>query len=220
MSDTPHPPLVESCEELFLEHGDNYLGQGWTKSQANTDRRRDVMLDLMKGRTGPVTLLDFGCGTGQLLEYMRALHIDDVEYTGLDVSDLFIRVAREKFPDVQFHLGDLLAGELELPMFDYIVMNGLFTYRGPVAFDEMSAHWQRLVTAAMTHARIGVAFNVTSPYVDWERDDLFHVPMQLLADFVAASPCPYFRLRHDYELFETTVHAFREPTPARRTEPS
>lgn len=211
MTDSSHPPLIQSCEELFLEHGDNYLGQGWTKSQAHTDRRRDVMLDLMKGRTRSVSLLDFGCGTGQLLEYMRAHDIQDVEYTGLDMSELFIGVARDKFPDVRFHLGDLLADDVELPMFDYIVMNGLFTYRGPVSFDEMSARWQRLVIAVMEYATVGVAFNVTSPYVDWERDDLFHAPMQLLADFVAASPCRYFRIRHDYELFETTVYAYRAP---------
>ena len=200
---------MQSCEELFLEHGDNYLGQGWTKSQINTDRRRDVMLGVMGGRLGPTSLLDLGCGTGQLLEHMRERAYADVEYTGLDVSAMFIDTARAKFPDVTFHLGDLLSDDLQLPVFDYVIINGLFTYKGPMSFDEMVDWWRRLVTAAMRHARVGVAFNTTSPHVDWTRDDLFHAPLQMLADFVAASECPRFRLRHDFELFETAVYAYR-----------
>ena len=211
MSDRSLPAMTVFCEERFAEHGDTYLGMGWTKSQANTDRRYDVMLGLVDRRTGPVTLLDFGCGTGHFLEHLRSRHVDDVQYTGLDVSELFVSVARDKFPEVEFHLGDLLAGEVELGQFDYIVMNGLFTYKGEQSFDEMAAYWQRLLAVVMQHARMGVAFNVTSPYVDWTRDDLFHVPVQMLADVVSASECPNLRIRHDYELFETTVYAFRHP---------
>jgi SAM-dependent methyltransferase len=205
------PPLVEACEALFVEHGDNYLGQGWTKSQENTDLRYGVMLDLMAERTSNVSLLDFGCGTANLLRYMVEAGVEGVAYSGLDVSERFIAVAREKFPDVSFHLADILDGPTDLPMFDYVVMNGVFTYKGPLTFDEAVVQWRRLLTAAMAHARVGIAFNATSPYVDWQRDDLFHIPMQVLADVVAASPCPHFRIRHDYGLYETTVYAYRSP---------
>jgi SAM-dependent methyltransferase len=211
MSADQFPPLVEACEALFAEHGDNYLGQGWTKSQANTDRRYSVMLDVMSSRRGPVTLLDFGCGTANLRRHMLDNAVDDVTYAGLDVSARFIEVARSKFPESSFYCADVLAAPVDMPMFDYVVMNGLFTYRGPLSFDDAVANWRKLIEVAMAHARVGVAFNCTSPHVDWRRDDLFHVPLQLLADVVAASPCPHFRLRHDYGLFETTVYAYRSP---------
>ena len=39
-------------EDLFLLHGDNHLGMGWTKSKANADLRHDTMLDgLLSSRT-------------------------------------------------------------------------------------------------------------------------------------------------------------------------
>ncbi len=211
MTTDDFPPLVEACEALFVEHGDNYLGQGWTKSQENTDLRYSVMLDLMAERTSNVSLLDFGCGTANLLHYMVEAGVEGVAYSGLDVSERFIAVARKKFPDVSFHLADILDGPTDLPMFDYVVMNGVFTYKGPLTFDEAVVQWQRLLTAAMAHARVGIAFNATSPYVDWQRDDLFHIPTQVLADVVASSPCPHFRIRHDYGLYETTVYAYRSP---------
>ncbi len=204
--------LVDACEALFLEHGDTYLGQGWTKSQENTDARYDVMLNLTNGRRETVSLLDFGCGTGHLLEYMIRQGINDIEYSGLDVSERFIDVARAKHPGVRFYLGDILDSDIDVPIFDYVIMNGLFTYKGSLSFDEMATWWQRLMSAATRHARVGVAFNVTSPYVDWQRDDLFHVPISLLTDVVADGPCPYFVVRHDYGLYESTVFAYRSPT--------
>jgi len=213
MSDpAAHLPLIEACEALFERHGDTYEGMGWTKSQANTDLRYDVMLGLLLDPSAPVSLLDYGCGTGHLFAHLRRRGLGLVEYTGVDASVRFVEAARAKFPGVPFRHGDLLAGDVDLGAFDYIVMNGLFTYRGPVSFDAMADQWRRLVTAAMERARIGVAFNVTSPYVDWERDDLFHVPIDVLTDFVAASPCPSFVVRHDYGLFESTVYAYRAPT--------
>jgi len=210
--DEPLLPLVEACEAAFDEHGDTYLGVGWTKSQENADLRYQVMLDVVRpGGAVPVTLLDLGCGTSHLLEHIRRRGVEGIRYSGLDLSQLFIDVSRSKFPDVDYYLGDILDPAVEVPMFDYVVMNGLFTYKGPLSFDEMVAQWQQLVTAAMAHTRVGVVFNTSSAYVDWLRDDLFHAPVSLLTDFVARSPCPYLVVRHDYGLYETSVYAYREP---------
>lgn len=209
MTESAPLPLVEACEALLSEHGDTYLGVGWTKSQENTDVRYGVMLDLIRRRTEPVSLLDFGCGTGHLLEYIRARGMDGIDYHGLDVSTPMIDTARAKFPGIDFRQLDVLADDTDLPVYDYVVMNGLFTYRGPMSFEEAVAHWRRLLTAVMPHVGTGLAFNASSPYVDWERDDLFHLPLSLATDTVAQSPCPYFVVRHDYGLYETTVYAYR-----------
>ena len=206
----PNPlPLVEACEALLSEHGDTYLGVGWTKSQENTDTRYGVMLDLIRQRTEPVSLLDFGCGTAHFLEYIRAQGVAGIQYSGLDVSAAMVDTARAKFPDVDFHHVDVLAGDNDLPVYDYVVMNGLFTYRGPMSFDDMVAHWRRLLTAVMPRVGIGLAFNASSPYVDWERDDLFHLPLSVATGTLAESACPHFVVRHDYGLYETTVYAYR-----------
>jgi hypothetical protein len=48
--------------------------------------------------------------------------------------------------------------------------------------------------------------------VDWERDDLFHLPMDILADFLSREVSRHFAIRADYGLYEYTVHVYREPT--------
>ena len=53
-------------------------------------------------------------------------------------------------------------------------------------FDEMLFYFKQLLQKVFHHAQIGIAFNVMSKHVQWERDDLFHLPFDLLAQFLVA----------------------------------
>lgn len=57
--------------------------------------------------------------------------------------------------------------------------------------------------------RRGIAFNVMSKVVDWERDDLFHVPMDDLARLLHRLSGRNVRFRADYGLYEYTAYAYR-----------
>ena len=59
-------------------------------------------------------------------------------------------------------------------------------------------------------ARRGLAFNVISKHVDWERDDLFHLPCDALIAFLKAELSRHCVVRHDYGLFEYTTYVYRE----------
>jgi SAM-dependent methyltransferase len=50
------------------------------------------------------TLLDVACGTGAHAPYLR----DEFVYEGLDLDPGMLTVARERFPDVVFHEGDMV----------------------------------------------------------------------------------------------------------------
>src|SRR3546814_6476483 len=81
------------------------------------------MLEVMREPVGtPISLLDFGCGAGHLLKYIRRRGLSYVDYRGLDVSAPFIALCRTKFPEVAFHETDVLAGTDGLPACDYIVL--------------------------------------------------------------------------------------------------
>jgi hypothetical protein len=57
-------------------------------------------------------------------------------------------------------------------------------------------------------AEVGIAFNVMSKHVEWERDDLFHVPFDVLAEFVIADLTRNFVFRNDYGLYEYTTYVY------------
>jgi hypothetical protein len=62
---------------------------------------------------------------------------------------------------------------------------------------------------AFAKARVGVAFNVMSTHVDWERDDLFHLPMDVLGSFLTKNLSRKFVIRSDYGLYEYTTYVYK-----------
>jgi cyclopropane fatty-acyl-phospholipid synthase-like methyltransferase len=212
MTDKPYAGIVRFAETCLDRHNDNFRGVSWTKTQEQTDRRYRVMLGLIRPAEGrPVTLLDFGCGASHLYEYIRRHGRDDIHYSGLDVSARFLELSRHKFPGITYYDVDVLEDYHGLPDFDYIVMNGVLSLKTALTQDEMTAYLESLVARVWERARHGIAFNVMSKYVDWERDDLFHVPMETLTRFLTARISRHFVVRHDYGLYEYTAYVYRHP---------
>jgi SAM-dependent methyltransferase len=208
--------IVTYCESFLDRHGDNYLGVGWTKRQEDADTRYAVMLDVITRSTAATSLLDFGCGASHLLEYILGHGLTHIEYSGLDLSAKFLELSRRKFPRTPYYQIDILQDAASLPTFDYVVLNGVFTSRCSMSFDEMFAYFSRVIRGVFDKARVGIAFNVMSKHVDWERDDLFHLPVDLLGAFLTREISRHFVVRHDYGLYEYAAYVYRHPNTASR----
>lgn len=200
--------LVAHYEACLRANGDTHRGVDWPDA-ADARTRYRVMLDVIRG-TGPraVRLLDLGCGASHLYRYLCDNKRDDVDYAGLDLSPEFIRLCRSKFPDRPFYCLDILDPGARVPNFDYVVMNGLFTEKRSLSFDEMWNYVQAMLARAFGIASMGIAFNVMSKHVDWERDDLFHLPLDSLAHFLTNNLSRHFLIRNDYGLYEYTAYVY------------
>src|SRR3546814_4482388 len=67
----PYAPIVRHYEACLARHGDSHRGVDWP-SAGDAETRYRVMLEVMREPVGtPISLLDFGCGAGHLLEYIR-----------------------------------------------------------------------------------------------------------------------------------------------------
>ena len=200
---------VARCEDDIDRYGDSFR---WTKSKELAELRYRVMLDVIRDpRDEEVTLLDFGCGPSYLLDYILEQGIARVKYSGLDLSPKFLALSRSKHPSVTYYELDVLEDPQRLPDFDYIILNGVFTCKAELSYDEMLAYWQDVLRIVFPKARRAIAFNVISTQVDWERDDLFHLPLDELASFLDAHLSRHFTVRHDYGMFEYTTYVYREP---------
>lgn len=205
--------IVKHYEGCFKVHGDNHKGVDWPKEE-DVKTRYEVMLEVMKfdsrKNQNKVSILDFGCGLGHLYSYILEHHVD-VIYAGLDASKLFVERCREKFSDVNFFECDLLSDDTEgfPPKYDYIIMNGVFTEKETLSQKEMMDYFQKLVMKVYAKCNYGIAFNVMSKDVDWEREDLFHLPLNELSSFLTKNITRDFIIRNDYGLYEYTVYVYR-----------
>lgn len=203
--------IVSHYESCLERHGDSHLGVDWPKAD-DVEKRHRVMLEVIRpdSREEKVRLLDFGCGAAHLNEYIREQGLESIQYAGLDLSEKFVCLAQSKFPANQFYCMDLLDEHASLPAFDYIVMNGVFTEKRELSFEEMLSYFKRLLKRVFAHARVGIAFNVMTKHVDWERDDLFHLPFDTLAEFLKNELTRNFVFRNDYGLYEYTTYVYHE----------
>jgi SAM-dependent methyltransferase len=201
--------LREHYENCLEQHGDNHLGVNWPR-QEDALKRYEVMLDMLRPTPDGerISVLDFGCGAAHFYEYLIARGRHDIDYVGLDISQKFIALSRHKHPALTFYCLDFLLPGAELPQFDYIVLNGVFTAKATLGFEEMWTFCRNLLRKLRPHARRGVAFNVMTKHVDWERDDLFHLPFDTLGGFLRDEQWQQYTLRSDYGLYDYTAYLY------------
>jgi len=211
MTRTGYRSIIDHYEACLARYGDSHLGVDWPNRE-DADTRYRVMLEVIKSPPEePVTLLDFGCGAAHLCEYLQRRGGTNITYIGLDASPKFVELSRRKFPQCDFHAIDVLAEDAPLPEADYIVMNGVLTEKRGLSLADMQDYMERLLTRVWPAARVGMAFNVMSKNVDWERDDLFHLPYDTLAALLKRRLSRHFQFRADYGLYEYAAYVYREP---------
>jgi SAM-dependent methyltransferase len=201
--------IVEHYETCLARYGDSHLGVDWPKAR-DAETRYRVMLELIPTPLPSIVkLLDFGCGASHLYEHIIANRATGIEYLGLDLSPKFVELSRKKFPQNHYICADILEDPDAVPSSDYIVMNGVFTEKRTLTFGEMLTYFERTLSAAFAKAERGIAFNVMSNHLDWERADLFHLPLDTMARILIRTLTRNFVVRNDYGLYEYTTYVYR-----------
>jgi SAM-dependent methyltransferase len=157
--------IVRHYEECFRKYGDTPGGLDWP-NLPDLLKRYKVMLDVIRSGEEEVSLLDFGCGTAMLKTYIdQSEKHRSIKYAGLDLGESFVAHCQRKFPGTDFYRLDILQEAQDLPQFDYIVMNGVFTEKRGLSFDEMFAYLVCMLKAVFVKAERGIVFNVMSKAV-------------------------------------------------------
>jgi len=195
--------IAEHYSKCFEEHGDTHLGVDWPNYD-DTLKRYQTMLDITKPNS---TVLDFGCGTSALYQYSIDVN-QQINYSGLDINLNFVNKSKEKFPNNKFYHKDILLDD-DIPKFDYIICNGTFTEKRELNYDEMFEFFSSTIKKLWDKTNKGIAFNLMSKHVDWERDDLFHVSLDELGFFLKDNLSRNFIIRNDYGLYEYTTYVYK-----------
>ncbi|MFS0919254.1 class I SAM-dependent methyltransferase [Brevibacillus sp. 179-C 1.1 NHS] len=205
--------IIEHYEQCFEKYGDNHLGVDWP-NEKDVETRFKVMLDLIAfdqlgKKHENIQLLDFGCGASHFYKYIVKNNLTNINYTGLDISDKFIDFCKEKYPNNDYYCVDILEAPVQLPVFDYLILNGVFTEKREMSFEDMFLYFKEMIKKVWEISKRGIAFNIMSSQVDWERDDLFHLSLEPLSQFLCKEVSRNFIVRNDYGLYEYTVYVYK-----------
>lgn len=202
--------IAEHYDNCFKKYGESNLGVDWPNYEDTLIRHR-VMFDLIRpieqSHISNSTLLDFGCGLGHFYEWIKTLTYQP-KYSGLDINKGFYDTCKSKYPDLLFYNMDIFE-ENDLPNFDYIVINGVFTEKQGLTHNEMMEFFTSTLIKLWDKCDNGIAFNLMSKHVDWEREDLFHVSLDELGWFLKKNLSRNFIIRNDYKLYEYTTYVYK-----------
>lgn len=150
--------MRERYERALAEHGAaSSQAVGWHDG-AWQALRFEVLAQVMEGEE-PVSVADFGCGTGALFAHLaaRAGPPPLAAYVGYDIVPAFVEAARAEHPDprARFEVGSEVAEDV-----DYVLASGALTLRPGISDEEWEEHVRGQLARLWARSRRGLAFNL------------------------------------------------------------
>lgn len=189
-------------EARHAEFGYDPRTLGWTKG------RHKLRYEMLLGGwpAGAASVLDVGCGFGDMADYCRESGRGTWRYTGLDIVPALIEEGRRRYPGVDLRLHDMDVDGLPQG-YDVIVASGVFSHR----LKDNLSFVERAFAAFAGAARVGFAANFMSPTADVRYDHLYYPDPGVIFD-IARRHSRRLAIRHDYMPFEYTIQVFTDDT--------
>ena len=113
------PEIREDYENSYRQYGAGPKALLWWDYRSMGVRFHELMKDVpVEGKT----IMDAGCGMGDLLPYLYAKSTD-FKYLGVDNTASFIDIAKKRYEGHDFKLGDPFGGRIG--MFDVVLSSGV-----------------------------------------------------------------------------------------------
>ena len=186
--------------ECLIKYGISARALDWSGEQSQFLRFR-VLSEV--GSLDGASVLDVGCGLGDLCGWLRA-DSHDVRYTGIDIAPAMIEAARSRFTDARFEVLDLLSDPVQ-DSFDYVLSSGIFTHRTA----EAKLFFEAMLEQMFALAERGLAVNCLSTWAEQIEPREFHAnPLETVA--FCRKLTPWVVLRHDYHPADFTVYLYKK----------
>ncbi|MEW4562464.1 class I SAM-dependent methyltransferase [Bremerella sp. JC770] len=190
---------VTRYEAMLREHGPTHRALGWGEN-GRQDLRFSVLSEPAIAMGNP-SVLDVGCGFGDLYHYLKRRGWEG-NYVGVDIVEQLLTVARQRHPEVEFIERDITAEGAELGTFDFVIASGIANARLPSGDNQ--GHIVRLLNSMRKHARVAVCMDFLSTFVDFQRPESWHTDPHWILD-ISRSISRRVTLRMDYMPFEYSV---------------
>jgi SAM-dependent methyltransferase len=207
--------LIEGVERYYTaklaEHGAKAEGVDWN-GEYGQRLRYEQLLAVVDDPGEQLSINDFGCGYGALVEHL-ASSFTDFSYVGYDISPAMIAAAREIHRDEP--RAKFVHEERELRSADFTLASGIFNVRLDQPQDVWAQYVLETIDRIASVSRRGLAFNFLTSHSDPERmrPDLHYADPSELLDYCLRHYSRDVVVKHDYGLYEFTVLVWLDRRP-------
>ncbi|MBT8309158.1 MAG: class I SAM-dependent methyltransferase [Flavobacteriaceae bacterium] len=188
-------------EKLKL-HGATAKGVDWNGDQSQFLRFEQLSKVITK--TSDFSILDFGCGFGSFIDFLKHNQYDNFKYVGYDISSEMLEEGRNKYKGNNIAFTDELAGISDV---DYAIASGIFNVRLETKNDEWIDYIKSTLRDFNELATKGFSFNLLTSFSDKEfmKDYLFYAEPTYFFNYCKEHFSRNVALLHDYDLYEFTI---------------
>jgi len=189
--------LLDSYTRHLKDFGDSPQAVRWTPD--GQLRRFETLLRIAGDFSGK-TVLDFGCGKGDLYGFMKEKGFSP-RYCGIDINKNFIELARRKYPESEFLDMDIEETDFNRH-FDIIFVCGVFNFR-IAGIEESMKHILRKLFRLCTEA---LHVNLLTAYMPQKSAELFYVKPEEILNFAITELSRSVALEHTKEDIYLSVY--------------
>jgi SAM-dependent methyltransferase len=152
------------------------------------------------------SVLDIGCGYGDLYGYIKSTQAWNGAYVGIDINSDLIAEGRRRYPQADLRVQDIQEKEIDFVADWVICCHALTSDTEGTPFLD---HLESMLDIMWRSCRKGLVFNMLSPLADYTNEIHARPP---IAEVIArvSKLTNRFNLRHDYMPFEYAVWASKE----------
>lgn len=186
-------PISKNKINSFFNHhlrkfGDQPEAFRWTpKGQL---KRYHTLIDIAPDLNNR-KILDYGCGTGDFYKFLQRRGIY-TRYTGVDINENFINLARAKYPECSFSVMSIDEEHLE-GYFDYIFICGVFNLKVPGVQQDL----RNALVNLFAYCNKGLALNALSSHAPSKDPELNYTSPEETVKFAIENLSPSVVLHHD-----------------------
>ena len=191
---------MDRLEARTIQYESDYKKFGYSPNamMMPSDRRNIRYFELIKNysffynRNERFTILDCGCGFGDVLRYLEHLGIHNYRYIGVDIVDSFLNKAKELYADdkrVSFIKRDFFNDNMNDFEYDYVISSQTFNncYSDKSNNEDIIENFMKRMYYGCGR---GISFNFVIDRVDKKNNGVaYHDPVRILEKAYSLTNC-------------------------------
>lgn len=146
---------IRGYKKTFKKFGNDPRALQWATKNAAVARYKQLVADIdFEGKE----ILDIGCGFGDIVKYIKK-KTPKFNYTGVDVVEEFISVARKRYPNSDFFLRDYFGNPMD-KSFDIVISSGALNAN----IGDPISYRKKAIQTMFDNAKEVVAFNMAGGF--------------------------------------------------------